>query len=591
MPHPTGTTPAVLLRALRLWRPYARTGLLLALCLLLQQGFTTYFSLSLKRVVDHAAGRQAGTLSPLLLSLTAFFLISAGASLLGDLLTARVSASILRDLRLEMFAHLQGLSPGFYERARAGDVAARFTSDLADIEKGLAERIPDGLCALLGLALNLPLLFLLDLRLALLSCLSLPLVYLGPRLLSPRAVAATFRRKQEEAALQGLLHEQVRAQPAIQAFSLQGLVRALFSQRLAALVQSSVRAEFLGALVAQTSSIGVLLLQVVVIGAGAYLALAGALSPGTLVAVMSLLSQITRDAYTLSKKVAPSLLKAAGGLRRVDELLAERPEVGERPGAPPLPRLSAALRFSGVDFSYEGDAASHPAVSGLSFTIAAGQRVAFVGPSGSGKSTVLRLILRFHDPAAGALTLDGHDLRDVSLSSLRAQIGVMFQDAFLLHLSIRENIRLGRPEASDQDVEAAARAAEIHEQVLRLPRGYDTLAGEMGGLLSGGQRQRIALARAILRDPVLLLLDEATAALDPETEGQVLATLERLSRGRTVISVTHRLASARGADRIFVMDRGRLVEEGRHEELLERGGLYAQLWQAQHQGQGRDARG
>ncbi|HLX58324.1 MAG TPA: ATP-binding cassette domain-containing protein, partial [Ktedonobacteraceae bacterium] len=222
-----------------------------------------------------------------------------------------------------------------------------------------------------------------------------------------------------------------------------------------------------------------------------------------------------------------------------------------------------------------------PTLHDLNLDIPAGANVALVGPSGCGKSTTLNLILRFYDPQQGHVIFDGVDLREAALDSVRGQMGIVFQDNVLFNISIRENIRLGKLAATDAEVEDAAKAAEIHELIMSMPQGYDTVVGERGGRLSGGQRQRVAIARVILRNPAILLLDEATSALDPRTEAAINATLERIARGRTTISVTHRLPSIVTADRIYVFDRGALIEQGTHNELLQHGGLYAQLWHEQ----------
>jgi ATP-binding cassette subfamily B protein len=248
------------------------------------------------------------------------------------------------------------------------------------------------------------------------------------------------------------------------------------------------------------------------------------------------------------------------------------------PEATPLPRFAKAIRFEDVDFSYT-DGQRH--LRGVSFAIHAGESVAFVGPSGSGKSTILNLLTRFYDPVAGQVAIDDHDLRHVTQTSWRAQSGIVFQESFLFNTTIRENIRVGKPEATDAAVEAAARAAEMHDLIERMPHGYETVVGERGNRLSGGQRQRIAIARAMLRDPAILILDEATAALDAATEAAINLTLAQLARGRTVIAVTHRLASVGQADRIFVLNHGQLVEQGRHPVLLAHGGVYTQLWHKQ----------
>src|SRR5438552_599030 len=447
----------VLRRALTYWRPYWVQGLLLVAATLLQQALNTFLAVSLKLIIDRAlAARDGVMLLWILAGLAGGFIVALFANLCADYLTARVGANILNDLRLKMFSHLQHLSMDFFHRARTGNIVAYFSSDLADIEKGLTSRVADALLA---------------------------------------------------------LHEH--------------------------------------------------------------------LSVGALVAFMSLLSSVKKDAYNLTKKVVPSLITATGGLQRIEDLLCQRPRIIDARRAQSLPRLAKEIRFEDVSFSYTGEQLH---LNHVSFTILAGEMVAFVGPSGAGKSTILSLLARFYDVAAGAVTIDGHDLRRVTQESLRAQMGFVFQDTFLFNATIRDNIRMGKLDATDAEVEAAARAAEIHDLIMRLPRGYDTPTGELGALLSGGQRQRIAIARAIIRDPAMLILDEATSALDPATETAIMATLRRLARNRTVVAVTHRLAAIHSADRIFVVDSGCVVEDGQHDELLQRRGLYHELWGKQDHG-------
>nr|MDQ3341644.1 ATP-binding cassette domain-containing protein [Myxococcota bacterium] len=286
---------------------------------------------------------------------------------------------------------------------------------------------------------------------------------------------------------------------------------------------------------------------------------------------------VSKQAYDLAKKVVPSLIGASAGIQRLEELLGEKPEVVDKPDAFKLPHAAADIAFHNVTFGYPGEP---PSLIDLDLTISAGSRVAIVGGSGSGKSTVLRLLMRLYDPELGIVTIGNFDLRELSLASLHKEIGVVFQEALLVDDTIAENIRIGKVDATREEIETAARAAEVHGAIASNAGGYDTRIGEAGGRLSGGERQRIAIARALVRDPSLLILDEATSALDPDAEEAIGQTLKKL-QGRTIVSVTHRLAIAREMDRIIVLANGRVAEEGSHDELVAKGGSYATMWRKQ----------
>ena len=330
------------------------------------------------------------------------------------------------------------------------------------------------------------------------------------------------------------------AQPVIKAFGLEQQWLSHFTQRLGALVQSSTRVGFLSALVGvRSAGISILMLQVVVMGVGAYMTFSGSLSIGSLVSFQSLFLALSWSLSYVTQYV-PILVQAADGMQRIEELLRETPQVVDTPAATPLQRLQQAICFEDVDFGYTHEQRQ---LHGMCFTIRAGESVAFVGASGSGKSTILQLLTHFYDPVAGQITLDGRDLRHVTQASLRDQCGIVFQDSFLLNTTIRDNIRVGKPGATDVEVEAATRAAELHGLIESMPAGYETVVGERGGRLSGGQRQRIAIAPPMLRDPAILILDEATSALDATTEAAINLTLAHIGRSRTVIAVTHRLAT------------------------------------------------
>jgi ATP-binding cassette subfamily B protein len=499
------------------------------------------------------------------------------AGLFRDHLYARLGSRVLADIRSRMFRHLQFLSMSFYSRAQAGDVLARFSADLAAVEGAMAGAVSWGALPALDVLASTFLLFLLDWRLALTAMLIWPLCLGGPRIFAPRASLASYRLKQAEAETLSAIQENVAAQAVVKAFGLERPSMADFERRNAALVTSRVRFAFLSAMVERSAAVGIYVLQVLILGLGSYLAYEGEITIGSLAAFQALFLSLS---YSLSyvTQYVPAVLLASGGMRRIEELLAEEPQVVEAPDATPLAGPAREVAFEDVVFSYGVEALN---LDHVSFRIPAGSAIAFVGTSGSGKSTVLNLVMRFYDPRSGSVRLGGRELRTVTLESLRASFGVVFQENFLFNTTLRENIRVGKPGATEAEVEAAARAAEIHDFIVRLPQGYETMVGERGGRLSGGERQRIAIARAILRDPSILILDEATSALDPATEAALNATLARVARGRTVLSVTHRLQSVTDADRIFVLDRGRLMEEGRHAELLARRGVYRRLWDKQ----------
>jgi ATP-binding cassette subfamily B protein len=562
----------------RYLKPYRARVALLALLLLIEMSFQAAVPLSFKFLVDRAVVRRDLRFLMLMLSALGIgtVLVMVG-GLARDRLYARLGSRVLADIRSRMFSHLQRLSMSFYSRAQTGDVLSCFSSDLAAVEGAMAAAIPWGVLPALDVLASTVLLFLLDWRLACAAMLIWPLCLGGPRVFAPRASAASYRVKQEEAQTLSCIQENLSAQAVVKAFGLERPAVEDFERRNAALAESRTRFAFLSAMVERSAAAGIHVLQVLILGLGSYLAYRGEMTVGSLAAFQALFLSLSYSLAYVTQYV-PSLLLASGGMRRIEELLAEQPQVVDQGGATDLGSAAREIVFQDVIFSYGGEQVS---LDHVSFSIPQGASVAFVGSSGSGKSTVVNLLMRFYDPREGGVTVNGRELRSVSLDSLRASFGVVFQDNFLFNTTLRENIRVGKPAATDAEIESAARAAEIHDFISALPHGYDTPVGERGGRLSGGQRQRIAIARAILRDPAVLVLDEATSALDPATEAALNATLARVARGRTVVSVTHRLQSVAGADRIFVLDQGRLVEEGSHAELLDRAGAYRRLWDKQ----------
>ncbi len=540
-----------------------------------ETGFYWVVPLAFRYLIDHTfqASDRNGLLAVLVL-LGAGLVGASLASLWRGRYWARVGSQVVADLRFQLFHKLQQLSSSAYAKTTTGALLSRFSNDLAAVDNALTIAVVWGVLPGLDCVLGTIILLVLDWRLGLLAALVWPWCVLMPSRIARRAAPAAEVRKQRESELLESIHEEVSTQAVVRAYGLQRLSLMRFFQGEAALYASSVESAYLTALMDQSAISGILLLQVLTLGFGAWLAFNGYTTIGTLAAFQALFLGVSTSLLYFTQYLR-GLLPARAGMHRIETFLNQPGQIEDAQGAVALAPLTSAIAFEDVSFSYDGT----PVLDHVSFTIPRGATVAIVGPSGSGKSTVVSLLLRFHDPASGRITVDGVDLQAVTQASWRAQLGVVFQENLLFRTSLLENIRMGRSDASDGEVEAAARQAGIHDTLIRLPEGYATQAGERGGRLSGGQRQRLAIARALVRQPRVLLLDEATSALDPQTEAEVNATLREASDGRTVISVTHRLSTVSGFDHILVMEQGRLVEQGRHDDLLRRGGIYASLWQ------------
>jgi ATP-binding cassette subfamily B protein len=561
-------------RAARSLRPAWLLVAVIVAGLLIEASFTAMVPLAFRSLIDRVIEpRDTRLLWPILGLLAGGMVVAVIAGLLRDYAYAHVVSGVLRDVRRDMFGHVLEHPPG---TSPLGDdeVAARFSTDLASVEHALVAAIPWAVLPSLDAVISASLLFVIEWRLALVAMLVFPLSLAGPRFFAARATSAGYERKGQEARVLGAVHEGLASRAAITAFGLEQHVAERFASRLAQLVRSSTRTAFFGALVERSASIGILILHVVVLGAGTMMTLQGAITLGSLVSFQSLFLTLSWSISYVAQ-YAPNLVVASGAARRIEELFNLAPPVLDTPGAVELPPLSREIRFEHVTFSHDR---SRPTLNGVSFEIHAGQFVVIVGGVGSGKSSVLKLLTRFRDPDGGRILVDGYDVRAVTQRSLRRQMAVVFQDAFLFDASIRDNIRLGRLDATDSEIEAAASLVGLHGIVRDLPLRYDTPIGALGQQLSGGQRQLIAIARAMVRDPAILILDEPTSALDANSAALVEMALGFLTRGRTVVAVTHRLASARRADRVIVMAEGRVDDEGTHEQLLARGGAYAALW-------------
>ena len=538
--------------------------------------FEAVLPLSYKFIIDEAIlPRNWDLLMFIFAGLAAGGIVIYTYTIYSDFLYARLCASLLNDIRQSVFNHLQTLSIRFFKTTRTADVVARFTTDMASVENAVTQALPSIINRTIGFALGTGILFVMEWRLALISIPILSVVVFLPKWIENRAEEANDDLKDEQAGVSDAVQENVCSQDVIKVFGLEAEAARQFTGKLKRFRKKTVRANFLNYAMMRTTNIGVMVSNVMVVSVGAYLAYTSRITVGEFVAFGTIYMNLSDDFYSLFEFI-PYIMQASAGLRRIDELLNEKPEVTDRPEAATLPLLARAITFQDVNFGYTPHQYN---LRNINITIPKGGYAAFVGSSGSGKSTIVSLILRFYDPDTGTVRFDGMDLRQVSQSSLHAQIGAVFQDNFIYHASVLQNIRISKPDAADEDVFEAARAAEIHDFVMSLPQGYETVVD--GERLSGGQRQRIAIARAILRRPALLVLDEFTSALDPAAESAINRTIDRIARNRTIAAVTHRLSTITHVDRIFVLDGGEVVETGTHEELLALNGSYRRLWDKQ----------
>jgi len=547
--------------------------------------FNVIMPLSLKYLIDDALGEEDfQALYKILGVLAVAGIITSIVAVWYERWDARLAACIISDVRKRLFEHVQDLPAAYFGRTKRGEILSRFSVDQAAFEGSVKTFANSAALPFLELIAGIILMVFLNWQLAVVALLVFPLTLIGPRILTPKAVQANYEQKQNESALLGMVQENVAAQAVIKAFSLQRKMFGFFKFRNDETRHRIASATFLSTMVERTVTISVLLLHLVVLAIGAYLATKGQITIGTFVTFESAFWEVSYNIAHVMHFI-PVSISSAAAIRHMQELLDEPTRGADRPGAPDLPRVTHDITFDRVTFQYEGS--QTPVLDNLSLKLDVGKRIAIVGPSGSGKSTLLNLILRLYVPDEGRVTIDGVDVRKVTLDSLRRSMAVVFQENMLFNMSIRENIRLGKEGATDAEVEEAAKKAEIHRYIMSLPQRYDTPVGERGDTLSGGQRQRIAIARAVIRNPSVLLLDEATSALDQTTEAAINRTLLKVAKGRTMIWSTHRLSSVVEMDEIIVISGGRAIERGSHAELLARNGTYRTLWNDQtHQPHG-----
>jgi ATP-binding cassette, subfamily B, bacterial len=541
--------------------------------------FNVIMPLSLKFLIDDALGEEDfDALVKILSVLAVAGIVTSIVAVWYERWDAKLAACLISDARTRLFDHVQNLPSAYFARTRRGEILSRFSVDMSAFEGSIKGFAKGAALPFLELIAGIILMLFLNWQLAAISLLVFPITLIGPRILTPKAVQANYEQKLNESSLLGMVQENIAAQAVVKAFSLQRRTLGWFTMRNDEARDKIASAAFLSTMVERTVTTSVLLLHLVVLALGAYLATKGQITIGTFVTFESAFWEVSYNIAHLMHFI-PVSIQSAAAVHHIQELLDEPTRGADRPGAPDLPRITNDITFDRVTFKYEGS--QTPVLDNLSLKLKVGKSIAIVGPSGSGKSTLLNLILRLYVPDEGRVTIDGVDIRKVTRESLRRSMAVVFQENMLFNMSIRENIRLGKEGATDEEVEQAARKAEIHRYIMSLPHKYDTAVGERGDTLSGGQRQRIAIARAIVRNPSVLLLDEATSALDQTTEAAINKTLLKLAKGCTMIFSTHRLTSVVEMDEIIVISGGKAIERGSHAKLLAANGMYRKLWDDQ----------
>ncbi len=530
------------------------------------------------RAIDSfiSVGDRAGLATNMLL-LLGVYLAGLGSRMLQGYLMGWVGQTTLSQLRGEIFGKLHRLSLRYFDKHDAGDMMSRLVNDVDTINNLLSMGLVQAISGVLSLAGILMAMFGLYWPLALAASSVIPVMLITTNLFAKMARRAFRKTRETIGDVSADLQEDIAGIKVAQAFNRTGLNQARFAQRNAANRDANVGATAITSAFSPAMDLLSTVATIIVVAFGGYLAMEGRVTVGLVVAFLGYVQQFFWPIQQISQ-IYTQAQSALAGAERIFDLLDTEEDMVDATAATSLPPIQGQVVFEKVDFAYDP---LHPVLHQVDLVAESGQTVALVGPTGAGKTTIASLIARFYDVTGGRVTIDGVDVRDVTINSLRSQLGIVPQNSFLFSGTVADNIRYGRLTATDEEVEQAARLANAHDFIVRLPQGYGTPLGERGNSLSQGQRQLVAFARAILADPRILILDEATSSVDTRTEMLIQQALEQLLKGRTSFVIAHRLSTIRNAGQVLVIDEGRIVERGTHRELLERGGLYADLYSRQ----------
>jgi ATP-binding cassette, subfamily B, bacterial len=560
------------------YQPHRRLFLLDFGCAVIAGLLELGFPMAVREFVDHLLpGRDWGLIVLASAALLAVYLFNTGLMAVVTYWGHRLGINIETEMRRRAFDHLQKLSFSFFDNAKTGHLVTHVTKDLEEVGEVAHHGPEDLFLAIMTFIGAFALMFTINPRLALITTVVVPVVTVFSSRYGARMThnfRALFRQVGQ---FNARIEENVGGIRVVQAFANEDHERALFARDNAQYRDTKLQAYRLMAASTSITYLGMRLTQMIVMIAGTWFVLHGELTDGGFVSFLLLVGVFLRPVDKINS-VLESYPKGVAGFRRYCELLDTEPDIVDAPDAITVGHLRGAIRYENVTFGYTPD---RPVLRGIDLDIRPGEVVAFVGPSGAGKTTLCSLLPRFYELDGGRITIDGIDIRAMTLASLRGQIGLVQQDVFLFGGTVRENIAYGRLDASEAEIVEAARRAQLDAMIAGMPAGFDTVIGERGVKLSGGQKQRLAIARMFLKNPPILILDEATSALDTETERAIQASLAELSQGRTTLVIAHRLATIRNADRIVVVDESGVAEQGRHGELLASGGVYQRLHAAQ----------